>query len=117
MQDQPHATLRHWRAFGAAEWRHVRDGLIGLALGSLVPVALFYAAFRGWGFSVAVVLVLTWSAAVFAYLVADTVAGWPINISLAASTTWFPLRQLQRAGLIGVVPSPSLALLVDKRRV
>src|SRR6202022_4410749 len=38
------------------------------------------------------------------YLIADTVAGWPINVSLMAFTTWFPLRQLQRAGFMSVMP-------------
>jgi len=221
MEGQAHATLRHWRAFGASEWRHVREGALGLALGSLAPVAVFYAAFRLWGFSAAVVLVLAWSASVFAwhlhrtgkrdvfsattfamaclkaaaglvsqnpmlylgwpslenliygtaflgsallgqpllalyarrlypipgsvresdafkrafgvasfawfcgyalraivrlwllvtlplelYLIADTIASWPINISLVAFTTWFPLRQLQRAGLMRTRPLP-----------
>jgi hypothetical protein len=38
------------------------------------------------------------------YLVADTLAGWPINISLVAFTTWYPLRELRRAGLMSVAP-------------
>ncbi len=211
----PHATVKHWRAFGAAEWRHVKDGALGLALGSLLPVAIFYVGYRTWSFSVAVVAVLTWSAAVFvwhrwragfsdvfsattfafactkaaaglisqnpllylgwpslenllygsvflgsallgrpvlalyarrlyplppavqasatfrraflvvslawffghllralvrlallatlpleAFLVADTVAGWPINLSLVALTAWYPMRALRRAGLV-----------------
>jgi intracellular septation protein A len=211
--------IKHWRSFGAAEWRHVKEGAVGLALGSLLPVALFYVGFRGWGFSAAVIIVLTWAAAVFAwhyqrtrgadvfsattfgfacvkataglvsqnawlylawpslenviygaaflgsallgrpllalyaerlypippgvresstfrrafviasaawlcghglravvrlwllnnlslevYLIADTVAGWPINVSLVAFTTWFPLRELQRAGFMSVAP-------------
>jgi intracellular septation protein A len=211
--------IKHWRSFGAAEWTHVKEGAVGLALGSLLPVALFYIGFRGWGFSAAVVIVLTWAAAVFAwhyqrtrgadvfsattfgfacvkataglvsqnpwlylawpslenviygtaffgsallgrpllalyaerlypipqgvresstfrrafliasaawlcghalravvrlwllnnlplelYLVADTVAGWPINVSLVAFTTWFPLRELRRAGFMSVAP-------------
>jgi intracellular septation protein A len=40
------------------------------------------------------------------YLVADTVAGWPINISLVAFTTWFPLRELTRAGLMSPNRTP-----------
>jgi len=41
------------------------------------------------------------------YLVADTVAGWPINVTLVAFTTWFPLRELRRAGLLmSVAPRP-----------
>jgi intracellular septation protein A len=220
---QPLARLTHWRAFSASDWQHVRAGVVGLALGSLVPVIVFYAAFRLWGFPNAVVLVLAWSAVVFAwhfretrsadvfsattfafactkaaaglvsqnttlylawpslenliygtaflgsaalgrpllalfarrlypipdavtqsrpfkrafmvasgawfcghalravvrlwllatlplelYLIADTVAGWPINIALVAFTTWFPLRQLRQAGLMGAVePLPS----------
>jgi intracellular septation protein A len=208
-------SVKHWRAFGADEWRHVRDGAIGVSLGSLLPVVLFYGVFRAWGFSAAVVVVLVWSALVFAwhyqrtggadifsastfafacikataglvsqnttlylawpslenviyaaafvatallgkpllalyaerlypiptsvrltqtfkraflivsaawlcghlaratvrlwllanlplelYLVADTVAGWPINVTLVAFTAWYPLRALRRAGLI-----------------
>ena len=27
--------IKHWRSFGAAEWRHVKEGALGLALGSL----------------------------------------------------------------------------------
>ena len=211
--------IKHWRSFGAAEWRHVKEGALGLALGSLLPVALFYVGFRAWGFSAAVIIVLTWAAAVFAwhyqrtrgadvfsattfgfacvkataglvsqnawlylawpslenviygtaffgsallgrpllalyaerlypippgvresstfrrafviasaawlcghalravvrlwllnnlplelYLIADTVAGWPINVSLVAFTTWFPLRELRRAGFMSVAP-------------
>ena len=60
-------TIKHWRTFGAAEWGHVREGLLGLVLGSLLPVGLFYVGLRAWGFSVAVIIVLTWSAAVFAW--------------------------------------------------
>jgi intracellular septation protein A len=225
------ATIKHWRSFGIEEWGHVKEGAIGLVLGSLLPVLLFYVGYRTWGFSVAVVIVLSWSAAVFAwhyrrgrgadvfsattfgfacvkaaaglvsqttlpegapisavtlylawpslenlvygtaffgsallgrpllalfaqrlypipsrvrsthtfrrafliasaawlcghvlravvrlwllanlplelYLIADTVAGWPINISLVAFTTWFPLRQLRRAGLVSIAAVP-----------
>jgi hypothetical protein len=222
-------TIKHWRSFGVEEWGHVKEGLTGLVLGSLLPVGLFYVAYRTWGFSAAVVVVLSWSAGVFAwhyrrgrgadvfsattfgfacvkataglvsqtaipegaplsavtlylawpslenliygaaffgsallgrpllalfaqrlypippsvrststfrrafviasaawlcghalravvrlwllatlplelYLIADTVAGWPINISLVAFTTWYPLRQLRRAGLVSAAP-------------
>ena len=206
--------VKHWRSFGPAEWRHVRDGALGLLLGSLLPVGLFYVAYQTLGFSSGVVVVLVWSALVFAwhyrrtggadvfsattfgfacvkaaaglasqntwlylawpslenlvygtvffgsallrrpvlamyaarlypfdasiresdtfqhafrvasaawlvghsvrgllrlwllslglplagYLVLDTVAGWPINVSLVAFTTWYPLRALRRAG-------------------
>ena len=38
------------------------------------------------------------------YLVADTVAGWPINVTLIAFTTWFPLRALRRAGFMTLAP-------------
>jgi intracellular septation protein A len=221
--ETPH--LKHWRTFGAAEWTHVKEGAIGLTLGSLLPVAIFYVTFRTWGFSSAVVVVLTWSAAVFAwhyrrtsgadvfsattfafacikaaaglvsqnpwlylawpslenlvygtaffgsavvgrpllalyaqrlypippgvrqslafhraflitsaawlgghalravvrlwllnnlplelYLIADTVAGWPINISLVTFTAWYPLRELQRAGFMSVAPREISAL-------
>ncbi|HEY3061140.1 MAG TPA: VC0807 family protein [Chloroflexota bacterium] len=219
-EDAPAILIKHWRSFGPADWLHVREGLAGLALGSLLPVALFYTSFRVWGFSAAVVVVLTWSAAIFAwhrqrtggadvfsattfvfacvkaaaglvsqnpflylawpslenliygsaffgsallgtpvlalyaqrlypipaevratptfkrafvvasgawlvghsvrgilrlwllstlplelYLIADTVAGWPINISLLAFTMWYPLRRLQQAGLMSVRPA------------
>ncbi len=225
------ATIKHWRTFGVEEWGHVKEGAIGLVLGSLLPVLLFYVGYRTWGFSVAVVIVLSWSAAIFTwhyrrgrgadvfsattfgfacvkataglvsqtalpegapisavtlylawpslenliygtafigsallgrpilalfaqrlypippgvrgthtfrrafliasaawlcghvlravvrlwllttlplelYLIADTVAGWPINISLVAFTTWYPLRQLRRAGLVSVAAVP-----------
>src|SRR5258708_33296619 len=229
--ETPQPTIKHWRAFGVEEWGHVKEGVLGLVLGSLLPVALFYIAYRTWGFSIAVVTVLSWSAAVFAwhyrrgrgadvfsattfgfacvkataglvaettlpagapisavtlylawpslenliygsaflgsallgrpllalfaqrlypipvgvrgtrtfrrafvvasaawlcghtlravirlwllatlplelYLIADTVAGWPINVSLVAFTTWYPLRQLRRAGLAAGAPQP-----------
>src|SRR3954466_2610231 len=64
-QAPPQPTIKHWRSFGAEEWAHVKEGALGLVLGSLLPVALFYVSFRTWGFSAAVVLVLGWSAAVF----------------------------------------------------
>jgi intracellular septation protein A len=216
----PPPGIKHWRSFGPAEWGHVREGLLGMALGSLLPVLLFYVTFQTLGFTAAVIAVLTWSAAIFAwhrrrtggsdvfsattfgfacikataglvsqnpmlylawpslenmiygttflgsallgkpllalyaerlypiplsvratktfrhafivvslawfvghslravvrlyllstlplelYLIADTVAGWPINISLIAFTTWYPLRQLRRAGLM-LQPQP-----------
>jgi hypothetical protein len=229
------ATIKHWRAFGAAEWGHVKEGALGLVLGSLLPVLLFYVAYRTWGFSAAVLLVLGWSATIFAwhyrrgrgpdvfsattftfacvkataglgsdrllpgwapisamtlylawpslenliygsaflgsallgrpllalfaqrlypiplsvrststfrrafviasaawmcghalravvrlwllanlplelYLIADTVAGWPINLSLVAFTTWYPLRELRRAGFMSVAPVPISAV-------
>lgn len=219
------ATIKHWRAFGVEEWGHVKEGALGLVLGSLLPVLLFYLSITTWGFSTAVVVVLTWSAAVFAwhfrrtrgadvfsattfafacvkataglvsqnqwlylawpsfenliygsaflgsallgrpllalfaqrlypiplsvrgtrtfrrafvvasaawlcghalravvrlwllatlplelYLIADTVAGWPINVTLVAFTTWYPLRQLRRAGLASGAPKPISAV-------
>ena len=218
----PKATLKHWRAFGASDWNHVKDGAIGLVLGSLLPVGLFYVSYQTLGFSAAVVVVLAWSALVFAwhfhrtrsadvfsattfgmacvkavaglasqntwlylawpslenmiygiaffgsallgkpllalyaerlypidaeirasatfqraflvvsavwlcghtlravlrlwllslplplsvYLVLDTVAGWPINVSLVTFTAWYPLRQLRKAGYMSVTPAP-----------
>jgi hypothetical protein len=232
LADTQELSLKHWRAFGAAEWSHVKDGALGLVLGSLLPVALFYVSNESWGFSVAVVTVLTWSALVFAwhyrrtrrpdvfsattfgfacvkagagllsqniwvylawpslenlvygtaffgsallgrpllslfaqrlypipiavrgspayrraflrvsaawlgahilrgllrlvliyvlrdqiaqnqlavYLIADTVAGWPINISLFVFTAWFPLRELRRAGFMSLAPRPITAM-------
>jgi hypothetical protein len=216
LSETPRASepaVKHWRSFGVSEWRHVKDGVIGLFLGSLVPVGLYYVSRQTWGYSTAVVLVLAWSALVFAwhyrrthspdvfsattfgfacvkataglvsqnewlylawpsidnmvygiafassalvgrpllalyaerlypitpevrrsetflraflvvsiawlvghslravlrlwllnhlpletYLIADTVAGWPINATLVALTAWYPLRQMRRAG-------------------
>lgn len=219
MIDSPSTTqpsVKHWRSFGAAEWRHVKGGALGLLLGSVLPVALFYVTYQRWGFSIAVVTVLVWSGLVFnwhyrrtggadvfsattfgfacvkaaaglvsqntilylawpslenlvygtaffgsavlgkpllalyaerlypippavresatfrraflivsagwlvghavrgvlrlwllslgldlsVYLVLDTVAGWPINVSLVALTTWYPLRAMRRAGFM-----------------
>jgi intracellular septation protein A len=60
-------SIKHWRTFGAAEWGHVREGILGLVLGSLLPVVLFYVGLRGWGFSEAVLMVLAWSGAVFVW--------------------------------------------------
>jgi intracellular septation protein A len=212
-------AIKHWRAFGAAEWGHVKEGAIGLILGSLLPVGLFYVTFRTFNFAAAVVAVLTWSTLIFVwhlrrtggadvfsattfgfacvkaiaglvsgdtwvylawpslenliygtaflssallgrpllalyaqrlypipaevrmsqtfkrafvitsavwlvghalrgtlrlwllatlpmevYLVADTVAGWPINTFLVAFTAWYPLRELRRAGFMNVAP-------------
>jgi intracellular septation protein A len=214
-------AIKHWRAFGAAEWGHVREGALGLVLGSLLPVGLFYVTFRSFGFAAAVVVVLTWSTLIFfwhlrrtggadvfsattfgfacikaaagllsgdtwvylawpslenvlygtafvvsallgrpllalyaqrlypipsevrtsrtfrrafvvasvawlfghlvravlrlwllatlpleVYLVADTMAGWPINASLVTFTAWYPLRELRRAGFMNVQPRP-----------
>ncbi len=216
----PHATsLKHWRAFGADEWNHVRHGAVGLALGSLLPVVLFYVSYRLWSFTHAVALVLAWSAALYVwhrrraglsdvfsattfafaclkasaglvsqnptlylgwpslenviygtvffgsaaigrpvlalyaqrlypvppavrasgpfrraflvvsavwlvgnllrgvvrllllatlpmelFLIADTVAGWPINATLVGFTAWYPIRELRRAGLVTQEP-------------
>ena len=59
--------IKHWRSFGADDWTHVKEGILGLVLGSLLPVGIFYAAFRTQGFAIAVVAVLAWSAAVFVW--------------------------------------------------
>jgi intracellular septation protein A len=211
--------MKDWRAFGVEEWRHVKEGARGLALGSLLPVAIFYAGYRLWSFPAAVVAVLLWASLVFvwhrrrtghadvfsasafgfaciqaavglatqspnaylavpsvenvalgsvflgsafvgrpllaayaqrlypippavraskpfrraflvlsaawfvglcaralvrlwllsalpieAYLVVNTVAGWPFNVGLVALTVWYPLRELRRAGLVVDVP-------------
>jgi intracellular septation protein A len=61
----PVAVLKHWRHFGASEWDHVKDGLLGLVLGTLLPVVLFYSTYRLASFNLAVVVVLAWSAVVF----------------------------------------------------
>jgi hypothetical protein len=221
LTDFPQVSLKHWRTFGESEWSHVKEGAIGLVLGSLVPVGVFYLGIQTWGFSTAVVLVLSWSALVFVwhlrrtaaadvfsattfgfacvkaaagiatqntllylawpslenlvygtaffgsavlgrpllalyaqrlypippyvrasgefrraflivsaawlcghgfravlrlwllthlpletYLIADTVAGWPVNASLVAFSTWFPLRELRRAGFMSLAPKP-----------
>lgn len=60
-------TMKHWRAFGPAEWRHVAEGAKGLALGTVLPVVLFYATLRLWSFTAAVVVVLAWSSLVFGW--------------------------------------------------
>jgi hypothetical protein len=219
------ASIKHWRAFGPAEWGHVREGVLGLVLGSLLPVGVFYTTYRLFEFSAAVIAVLTWSLLIFIwhrrrtggadvfsattfvfactkaaaglfsqnpmlylawpslenliygtaffgsallgapllalfaqrlypippevratrafrrafivtsaawlighslravvrlwllfnlplelYLIADTVAGWPINGGLVAFTFWYPLRQLRRAGFMSVRPAPIAAL-------
>jgi intracellular septation protein A len=44
------------------------------------------------------------------YLIADTVAGWPINVTLVAFTAWYPLRELRRAGFMNVKPQSIDAL-------
>jgi hypothetical protein len=51
------------------------------------------------------------------YLIADTVAGWPINLSLVAFTAWYPLRALRRAGLMSVGPVPVGAVDAVERAV
>lgn len=48
----------------------------------------------------AVRLVLLVSLPLELYLVADAVAGWPINAGLVAFALWYPLRALRRAHLI-----------------
>jgi intracellular septation protein A len=222
--EQP--ALKHWRSFGTKEWGHVREGALGLLLGTLLPVVLFYGGYRVWGFSTAVLIVLSWSVLIFGfhlrrtggadvfsattfgfavvkalagltsnnqwlylawpslenivygvaffgsallgrpllalfaqrlypiprgvrssdafqraflitsgvwllghslravlrlwllslnlplaeYLIADTIAGWPINISLMAFTAWFPLHELRRAGFMSVGPAPLAAI-------
>jgi intracellular septation protein A len=218
-------AIKHWRAFGPDEWRHIREGAMGLALGSLLPVVLFYVSYRSWGFQVAVAAVLVWSTGIFVwhwrrtggpdvfsattftfaclkagagavsnnqtlylafpslenliygsaflisallgkpllalyaqrlypipesvrntetfrhafivvsavwccghlvraivrllllatlplelYLVADTVAGWPINATMVGFTTWYPLRRLRQAGYMSVQPAPLSAM-------
>jgi len=228
MTETSSANLKDWRTFGPAEWAHVKQGVFGLVLGSLLPALLFYLASQVWGYSDAVLIVLSWSALVFVwyyrrtghadvfsattfgfacvraaaglvsqnlslylawpslenmiygtaffgsalaarpllalyaerlypipaavrvsasfqrafliasavwlcghtvraivrlcllwllnprllepqslglFLLADTVAGWPINVSLVAFTAWFPLRELRRAGHM-VAPRP-----------
>jgi hypothetical protein len=59
--------MKDWRAFGAEEWGHVKEGARGLALGSLLPVGIFYAGFRLWSFPAAVVAVLVWASLVFGW--------------------------------------------------
>lgn len=60
---------------------------VGLTLRALLRLALL----RVWS---AGIIPLEW------YLVVNTVSGWPINIFLVSFTVWFPLRALQRAGLM-----------------
>lgn len=59
--------LKDWRSFGSEEWRHVQDGGLGLLMGSVLPVLLFYATYRLWSFPAAVAVVLAWSAMVFVW--------------------------------------------------
>jgi hypothetical protein len=61
----PREHMQHWRSFGPAEWRHVRDGALGVLLGSVLPLVLFYYAVTSWSFNAAIVLVLSWAAGVF----------------------------------------------------
>jgi intracellular septation protein A len=218
-------TVKHWRTFGSSEWAHVGEGALGLVLGSLLPVVLFYVAYQKLGFTTAVICVLAWSSAVFMwhyrrtgtldvfsattfgfactkalaglvsnnqyvylawpsleniiygtaffvsalagrpllalyaqrlypfakevrhsqafrraflivsaawlighiaraglrlvllsslpleiYLIADTVAGWPINGTLVAFTAWYPLRAMRRAGFMSVAPKEITAM-------
>jgi intracellular septation protein A len=222
--EQP--ALKHWRSFGTKEWGHVKEGALGLLLGTLLPVVLFYGGYRVWGFSTAVLIVLSWSVLIFGfhlrrtggadvfsattfgfavvkalagltsnnqwlylawpslenivygvaffgsallgrpllalfaqrlypipasvrssdafqraflitsgvwllghslravlrlwllslnlplaeYLIADTIAGWPINVGLMAFTAWFPLHELRGAGFMSVGPAPMTAI-------
>lgn len=59
--------VKHWRAFGPDEWRYVRNGVIGLLLGGMAPIVVFYAGYRALSFSIAVIAVLFWSAGVFVW--------------------------------------------------
>src|SRR6476659_1855835 len=63
----PVPAIKHWRSFGPAEWRHVSEGIVGVVLGSLLPVVLFYFSYRAWELKVAILIVLAWSAGVFAW--------------------------------------------------
>jgi hypothetical protein len=47
------------------------------------------------------------------YLVLDTVAGWPINVSMVAFTVWYPLRALRRAGLVGQAEESVLEIVAS----
>lgn len=67
MSDSPQVALKHWRTFGTSEWSHVKSGLLGLVLGSLLPVAIYYFGSQAWGFSAGVVLVLVWSVVIFTW--------------------------------------------------
>jgi intracellular septation protein A len=55
-----------WYDFGGAEWAHVRDGAFDFALGTLVPVAGFYVAYRLLTFDAAVILILVWAGTILA---------------------------------------------------
>jgi hypothetical protein len=59
--------IKHWRSFGPAEWGHVREGLLGMVLGSLLPVGLFYVSLKTFGLTTAILAVLGWSSTVFAW--------------------------------------------------
>src|SRR5262245_24044023 len=61
----PASSIKHWRPFGPSEWQHVREGLLGLLLGSVLPVMIWYGALRLRDFTTAVIVVLVWSGLVF----------------------------------------------------
>lgn len=61
----PDLSVRHWRDFRREDWLHVRGGVLGALFGTVLPLASFYAAYRLATFTLAVVLVLAWSLAVF----------------------------------------------------
>jgi intracellular septation protein A len=60
-------VLLEWYDFGRAEWLHVRDGAVDFALGTLLPVAGFYLVYKLLSFQAAILVVLTWAAAVFVW--------------------------------------------------
>ena len=72
MSDSPQVALKHWRTFGTDEWSHVKSGLLGLVLGSLLPVGIYYFGSQTWGFSLGVVLVLVWSVLIFSWHLSRT---------------------------------------------
>jgi hypothetical protein len=81
-------AVRRTRAFQRA----FRVASAGWLVGNLVRAVL-----RLWLVSLLHVGVLPLEV----YLIVDTVAGWPINVSMVAFTVWYPLRELRRAGLMG----------------
>jgi len=62
----PHG-IKHWRSFGPDEWRHVRHGMLGMLMGTALPVAVFYVTLKTISFPVAVLVVLGWSSAIFTW--------------------------------------------------
>lgn len=60
-------VLLEWYDFGPTEWAHVRAGVLSFFLGTVLPMGSFYLVYRVLTFQLAVLAVLTWALAVFAW--------------------------------------------------